>query len=107
PLREDQARWLIMAKTVAGPRNYRLEPPPTRDRKAREIATSRIGMCVESPWFRRWELRTRSESGSEDELAATGPELLRGLVTDLVPDPETLDSGVLDRLERTASELEE
>jgi AAA ATPase domain len=52
PLAADEGVWLMVAKTVAGPRHFRLDPPATRDRSARRDAAAAIKAASRLTWFK-------------------------------------------------------
>ncbi len=104
PLQDNEAIWLIVAKTVSGARKYRVEPGPRRDRRPREQATAELRRAMGMRWFRVWE-ESLADGSEQSTIDASGPALIRMLVEELDPKPSTLSAEVLDRIATIREQL--
>lgn len=93
PLDDDEGIWLIVAKTLAGPRKFRLEPPAKRDKRARAKARLALEKTVGRPW------RTGGATTPETDEVETLDDRLTRHGTDLESNNANLGSDVLNQLE--------
>lgn len=98
PLAADQGIWLMVAKTVAGPRRFRLEPAATRDRSARREGAAAIKAASSQTWFMGWTYTPGSDDEATDQIP-TPVEFASQLVTDLEISDESLPVETIQNLE--------
>jgi predicted ATPase len=94
-LPDSEARWLFVAKTVAGPRRYYFDPPMRRSRNALDAALVALTEALRSPWFTEWQARNRQAA---PPLHALPDRLKRG--------GEALDQAVLAALLQAVRQME-
>ncbi len=71
PLRSDQGLWLVVAKTVGGKRNYRLDPIVSRDTAPRRAAIAALVVAAQESWYQLW---TRTETDDDGSVVDVSPQ---------------------------------